>query len=127
MAALASSHRLRYPLLNRRNLMRQPSLTILTAGLLLAVSPAFAATYTGTVSDTMCGKKHGEMGAMSNADCTRACVKAGAAYALVTSDKVYTLKASKDQLTDLDKNAGAKVIIDGDTSGNTITIKTVKK
>jgi hypothetical protein len=106
--------------------MRHRSLTLLTAGLLLAAAPAFAATVTGTVSDTMCGKSHASMGGGSDADCTRACVKAGAAYALVTSDKVYTLKASKDQMTDLDKFAGAKVVIDGDTSGNTITIKTVK-
>jgi len=107
--------------------MRQRFLTFLTAGLLLAASPAFAATVTGTVSDTMCGKSHASMGGgASDADCTRACVKAGAAYALVTSDKVYTLKADKTQLADLDKFAGAKVVIDGDTSGNTITIKTIK-
>lgn len=106
--------------------MRQRTLTLLTAGLLLAASPAFAATLTGTVSDTMCGKTHGEMAGKSDADCVRSCVKGGASYALVTADKVYTLKASKDQMTILDKNAGAKVIIDGDTSGNTITVKTIK-
>jgi hypothetical protein len=107
--------------------MRQRTLALLTAGLFLAASPVFAATVTGTVSDTMCGKTHGEMGAnVSDADCTRKCVKAGASYALVTSNKVYTLKGDKAQLTQLDKFAGAKVIIDGDTSGNTITVKTVK-
>jgi hypothetical protein len=101
--------------------MRQRSLTLLTAALLLAASPAFAATVTGTVSDTMCGKSHSMGG--SDADCTRACVKAGAAYALVTSDKVYTLKGDK---TEIDKFAGAKVVVDGDTSGTTITVKTIK-
>ncbi|MGP8227441.1 MAG: hypothetical protein ACLQGT_14965 [Terracidiphilus sp.] len=107
--------------------MRQHSLAFLTAGFLLAASPAFAATFTGTVSDTMCGKSHSSMGtSMSAADCTRACVKAGASYALVTSDKVYGLKADKAQLDQLDKFAGAKVVIDGDPSGTIITIKTVK-
>ena len=107
--------------------MRQPTLTLLTAGLLLAASPAFAATYTGTVSDTMCGKTTQKWEqARVDAHCVRECVKAGAAYALVTADKVYALKGNKDQMTILDKNAGAKVIIDGDTSGNTITIKTIK-
>ena len=107
--------------------MRHRSLALLTAGLLLAVSPAFAATVTGTVSDTMCGKTHSSMGGGgSAADCVRECVKAGAAYALVTSDKVYALKGDKAQLDQLDKLAGAKVVIDGDTSGTTITIKTVK-
>jgi hypothetical protein len=107
--------------------MRQPSLTLLTAALLLAASPAFAATVTGTVSDTMCGKSHSEMGTTTSpADCVRECVKAGAAYALVTSDKVYALKGDKTQLDQLDKLAGAKVVIDGDTNGTTITIKSVK-
>ena len=106
--------------------MRLRTLTLLTAGLLLAASPAFAATLTGTVSDTMCGKTHGEMAGKSDAECVRSCVKGGASYALVTSDKVYTLKGDKNQLAILDKNAGAKVIIDGDTSGNTITVKTIK-
>ena len=91
----------------------------------LAISPAFAAgkTYTGTVSDAMCGAKH--MGAA--ADCTRGCVSKGSKYALVVGDKVYTLEASdKAALATLDKQAGAKVTVTGTEKDNTITVSSVK-
>ena len=90
----------------------------------LSVSTAFAAgkTYTGTVSDAMCGAKH--MG--SAAECTRACVKKGSKYALVVGDKVYTLetsdKAALDKLNDL---AGAKAKVTGEVDGTTIAVKSV--
>jgi hypothetical protein len=91
----------------------------------LAVSSAFAAgkTYTGTVSDAMCGAKH--MG--SAAECTRSCVSKGSKYALVVGDKVYTLEASdKAALATLDKQAGAKVTVTGTEKDNTITVSSVK-
>ena len=91
----------------------------------LSVSTAFAAgkTYTGTVSDAMCGAKH--MGAA--AKCTRACVKKGSKYAMVVGDKVYTLDASdKAALDTLDKQAGAKATVTGTEKDNTITVTSVK-
>lgn len=91
----------------------------------LAVSAAFAAgkSYTGTVSDAMCGAKH--MG--SAADCTRGCVKKGSKYALVVGDKVYTLETSdKTALATLDKQAGEKATVTGTEKDNTITITSVK-
>ena len=51
-------------------------------------------TFTGKVSDAMCGAKHTEAGIARQADCVRACVQKGANYALVVGDKVYTLKTS---------------------------------
>ncbi len=104
--------------------MRVNSLSLVTAGLLLtaAFTVAQAETFTGTVSDTMCGKKHAMQGA-SPAECTRACVKNGADYALVVGDKVYTLKGDKTQL---DKFAGAKVVVDGTTTGDTVTANSIK-
>ena len=68
----------------------------------LSVSTAFAAgkTYTGTVSDAMCGAKH----TGSAAECTRGCVSKGSKYALVVGDKVYTLETSdKAALAALDR------------------------
>jgi hypothetical protein len=53
-------------------------------------------TFTGKVSDTMCGAKHHE--GISPADCVRACVSHGAKYALVVGNKVYTLDTA-DQAT----------------------------
>jgi hypothetical protein len=91
----------------------------------LAVSSAFAAgkTYTGTVSDAMCGAKH--MG--SAAECTRGCVKKGSKYALVVGDKVYTLETSdKAALDTLDKQAGANATVTGTEKDNTITVSSVK-
>lgn len=79
-------------------------------------------TITGTVTDSMCGKKHMMKNATA-AQCTRECAKSGSDYALVSGDKVYTLKGDKTQL---DKFAGSNVVIEGETSGATITVKAIK-
>jgi hypothetical protein len=92
----------------------------------LAVS-AFAKsqTFTGTVSDSMCGAKHMMSG--DDASCTRECVSKGSKYALVVGDKVYTLDTSdKAALATLDKQAGAKVTVIGTEKDNTITVSSVK-
>jgi hypothetical protein len=90
----------------------------------LAVSSAFAAkakTFTGTVSDSMCGAKHAMPG--DDAGCTRACVAKGSKYALVMGDKVYTLDTSdKAALATLDKQAGAKVTVTGTEKDSTISV-----
>lgn len=88
---------------------------------------AFAAkaqTFTGTVSDAMCGAKHMMEG--DEAACLRACVKKGSKYALVVGDKVYTLDA-KDQATmdKLDKLANAKASVKGSLDGDTIEVSSV--
>jgi len=98
-------------------------------GLLLALgmtTSAFAAgkSYTGTVSDAMCGAKHAMPDA---ATCTRGCVAKGSKYALVVGDKVYTLETSdKAALATLDKQAGAKATVTGTEKDNTITVSSVK-
>jgi hypothetical protein len=95
------------------------------ASLAFAVS-AFAAkasTFTGTVSDSMCGAKHQG----DPAQCTRGCVSKGSKYALVVGDKVYTLETSDQKALDtLDKQAGAKVTVTGTEKDNTITVASVK-
>jgi len=92
-----------------------------------SASAAFAAkakTFTGTVSDAMCGAKHAMAG--DDASCTRACVSKGSKYALVVGDKVYTLETSdKAALATLDKQAGAKVTVAGSEKGDTITVSSV--
>ncbi|SRR6266849_4931360 len=93
----------------------------------LTVPTAFAAngkTFTGTVSDSMCGAKHVMSG--DDAGCTRACVSKGSTYALVVGDKVYTLETTdKDALATLDKLAGAKVTVTGSDKDDTINVKSV--
>lgn len=93
----------------------------------MALSSAFAAgkTYTGTVSDSMCGAKHAMPG--DDAGCTRGCVSKGSKYALVVGDKVYTLETSdKGALATLDKQAGAKATVTGSEKDNVITVSSVK-
>jgi len=102
--------------------MRLLTLTLAAAALALASASALAATFTGTVSDTMCGKKH-MMPGVSDAKCVQECVKDGADYALVVGDKVYTLKGDK---ATLEKLAGAKVVVDGQLAGDTVTAKSIK-
>jgi hypothetical protein len=103
------------------------ALLTLVAASVLAIS-AFAAkasTFTGTVSDSMCGAKHAMPG--DDASCTRACVGKGSKYALVVGDKVYTLETSdKTALATLDKQAGAKATVTGTEKDSTITVTSVK-
>ena len=93
----------------------------------LSVLPLFAAgtqTFTGKVSDAMCGAKHQE--GVDPATCVRACVKKGAKYALVVGDKVYTLdtptQAEKDELNKL---AWEQATVKGTANGDTIEVKSV--
>ena len=96
---------------------------ILISALALPVA-ASPKTFTGKVSDAMCGAKH--MESNDDAACTRTCVSKGAKYALVVGDKVYTLDTSdKAALAALDKNAGAKVTVTGTEKDNTITVSKV--
>jgi hypothetical protein len=95
------------------------------AAMLLAAVTAYAAkpeTFTGEVSDAMCGAKHSTA---DKAGCTRACVKKGSNYALVVGDKVYTLQADEANKDKLDKLAGEKAKVTGTASGDTIQVSKV--
>jgi hypothetical protein len=98
---------------------------VVSAG--IAVLPALAAgtqTFTGKVSDAMCGAKHQE--GVDPATCVRACVKKGAKYALVVGDKVYTLDASSQAEKDeLNKLAWEQASVKGTANGGTIEVKSV--
>jgi hypothetical protein len=102
------------------------AVTTLLAGVLAvpALAGGKSATFTGTVSDAMCGAKHEMSG--SAAGCTRGCVKHGSKYALVSGDKVYTLN-TRDKAADaeLDKLAGEKATVKGTLDGNSIEVASV--
>jgi len=94
----------------------------------LSLSSAFAAskadTFTGQVSDAMCGAKH--MMAGNAAECTRACVGKSSKYALVVGDKVYTLDTkNKSALDSLNKLAGEQATVTGKLNGETIEVSSV--
>lgn len=80
-------------------------------------------SFTGEVSDAMCGAKHSMGGP---AECTRACVKHGSKYALVVGEKVYTLVTDdKAALESLDKLAGEKAKVTGTAKGDSIEVSSV--
>ena len=95
----------------------------------LAIVPKLVAagtqTFTGKVSDAMCGAKHAEAG-VAPAACVRVCVQKCANYALVVGDKVYTLE-TKDQaaLDTLGKLAWEDAKVTGTAKGDIISVKSV--
>ena len=98
-------------------------IALLSIAVLITVAASKAQTFTGEVSDSMCGAKH----MMENkADCTRACISKGSSYALVVGDKVYKLntsdKAALDQLNTL---AGEQAKVSGTADGDTIEVSKV--
>ena len=95
---------------------------VLAATCAISALAAKAETFTGEVSDSMCGAKHGMA---DKAACTRACVKKGSSYALVVGDKVYTLQADEANKGKLDKLAGEQAKVTGTSSGDTIQVSKV--
>lgn len=102
---------------------------LMWVGLFVAMTSfAFAAdkTWTGQISDSMCGASHAKSIAahpgakMTDAECTAACVKAGAKYVFVMNGKVYDI--ANQQFADLSKEGGHTVRLTGEMNGNTITI-----
>jgi hypothetical protein len=104
------------------------SLATLFLGASLTLPAVFAAdkpqTFTGKVSDAMCGANHMMAGEASA--CVRACISKGSKYALVVGDKVYALDTSdKTALGELDKLADHQAKVTGQANGDTITISSV--
>jgi len=90
----------------------------------IAFAGGKAQTYTGKVSDAMCGAHHMMEG--SEADCARACISKGSKYALVSGEKVYILQSSdKAAIASLDKLLGAEAKVTGTLDGNTIQVASV--
>ena len=89
---------------------------VLTGAALLAAAPQ---TFTGVITDTMCGKDHKHMGVSPDSKCVVECVKGGSKYALLVGDKVYVLS---DQQTP-EKFAAQKVKVTGTLFEKTGIIK----
>ncbi len=111
---------------------RLASLLVGLAAAMLFSAPAWAAeqTWTGKISDSMCGASHKsamEHGKkkMSDADCTRACVKGGAKYVLVHEGKVIPI-ANQD-FSGLEEHAGQTVRVTGEMTDGNITVAKIEK
>lgn len=89
---------------------------------MLAASSAFAAeqSWTGAISDKMCGADHKKMGGkLSDRECTLTCTKGGAPYVLVVDGKVYQLTTHDAELR---THAGHTVIVTGELKGDSIQV-----
>ncbi|OFW03230.1 MAG: hypothetical protein A3H96_19200 [Acidobacteria bacterium RIFCSPLOWO2_02_FULL_67_36] len=95
---------------------------------LLISSTAFADEWTGKISDSMCGVKHGsgehDGKKMTDRDCTEACIKGGAKYVFVSGDKVY--KISNQDFAGLKTHAGHEVVLSGDMKDDAITVSKIE-
>jgi hypothetical protein len=98
--------------------------------LLMAATAMFAAapmrTFTGVITDSMCGKSHKAMGVTPDAKCVRDCVHADPSrykYALYDGKSVYILS---DQQTP-ERFAAQKVSVKGvlDRKTNTIRVDSI--
>ena len=115
--------------------MKQLCIAVI-AGMLGAMSASAAhQTWTGKISDSMCGAKHDaaaehratkEPGAkkMSDRDCALACVKDhNAKYVFVSGGKVYSVV--NQDFGGLQEHAGHTVKLTGEMSGDTITVSKI--
>jgi hypothetical protein len=94
------------------------TLILLAGALALSAAPQ---TFTGVITDAMCGKDHAMMGVKPDAKCVTACVKDGSKYALIVGDNVYELS---DQKTP-EKFAAQKVKVTGTLDGKTIQVQSI--
>jgi len=92
-------------------------------------------TWTGQISDNLCGDSHDQMierkykelksssGAPAH-DCTLACIKGGGKYVFVMRGKVYNI--TNQNFAPLQVHAGETVRLTGDMQGDTITVSKIE-
>ena len=92
--------------------------------LTLALAGALSAgdaprTFTGVITDTLCGASHAMMKAKSDVDCVKLCVKGSGQYALFDGQNVMKLSDQKNPA----KFAAQRVKVVGILDQKTQTIK----
>ena len=85
-------------------------------------------TWTGTISDSMCGmkhsaEKHGEKAA-DHRTCVEKCVKGGDEYVLLTGGKV--MKIANQSFEGLKTHAAHEVIVTGEIKDNAIVVAKIE-
>jgi hypothetical protein len=85
-------------------------------------SLAATSTFTGILSDNMCGRKHTMMMGRPDSECVRACIKARSRPALLVGNRVCTLE---DNSREVDKFAGQRVIASGVLAKDNIHLQTI--
>jgi len=89
-----------------------------SAALMMAAAPR---TFTGVITDSMCGKDHAMMNVKPDSKCVTECVKSGSKYALIVGDEVYELSDRKAP----EKFAAQKVTVKGTLNGKTIQVQSI--
>lgn len=93
-------------------------LTLLASAVLILAAPK---TFTGVITDAMCGKDHAMMNVKPDAKCVTECAKMGSKYALIVGDDVYELSGQKIP----EKFAAQKVTIKGTLNGKTLEVESI--
>jgi hypothetical protein len=107
------------------------SLYLFAVTLVFAAATPYAAeqTWTGQISDSLCGAKHEEaaegQGKMPDRDCTLACVKGGSKFVLVVGDGKLIQIVNQDN-KDLTTHAGHKVKVTGELQGESIVVAKIE-
>ena len=110
--------------------MKQVLRSLCCLGLLVGLASfasAASKTWTGQISDSLCGASHAKMtsahAGMTDRDCALACVKRGAKYVFVSDGKVYNI--ANQELAVLQTHAGHTVQLTGDMKGDIITVSNI--
>ena len=77
-------------------------------------------TFTGVITDAMCGKDHAMMNVKPDAKCVTECIKMGSKYALIDGDNVYELNGKIPATL-----AAKKVTVTGTLKDKTIEVQSV--
>jgi hypothetical protein len=97
--------------------------TLTAIALAFATTGAFAATYTGYVSDAMCAKDPHKVSSADHAECAKKCISGGEKPVLVVAEKtVYTITNPEI----LVPHAGEKVTVEGKVKDGALTVTSVK-
>ncbi len=104
-------------------MMKAVLCTMLAAGALFAQGPA--KTYTGVITDTMCGADHAHMGVNPESKCVIECVKNGGGkykYALLVGKDIYVLSDQQSP----ERFAAKKVTVTGVLYAKTGVLKVAR-
>jgi hypothetical protein len=85
---------------------------------------AAPATWTGKISDSMCGADHGAKGGTmaKDHDCTASCVKGGSKYVFVNDKDKKIYKIGNQDYAGLTIHGGHSVELTGELKDDTITV-----
>jgi len=107
--------------------MRLASLVVITVLLVISTCLGAEHSWTGKISDSMCGPQHKteehSASKLSDIDCTVACARKGATYVFVTKGKVY--KIENQDAAGVSKNAGQSVRLSGEMTNDSIRVSKI--